>query len=81
MQLRKEILLLSQKKKDIFSKSEQLTSLSKALNSNFIEVMKTKVDLRFVEREILNLKEELVQSNLENLFLREQLLIGVINDK
>ena len=81
LQLRKEILLLLQKKKEIFSKSEQLASLSKALNSNFIEVMKTKVDLRFVERGILNLKEELVQSNLENLFLREQLLIGVINDK
>lgn len=81
LQLRKEILLLSQKKKETLNKSEQLASLSKALQSNFIEVMKTKVDLRLIEREIMNLKEELLQSYLENLFLREQLLTGIINDK
>jgi outer membrane protein TolC len=81
LQLRKEILLLSQKKKETLNKSEQLASLSKALQSNFIEVMKTKVDLRLIEREIMNLKEELLQSYIENLFLREQLLTGIINDK
>ena len=81
LQLRKEILLLLQKKKETLNKSEQLASLSKTLRSNFIEVMKTKVDFRLVEREILNLKEELIQSNVENLFLREQLLTGIINDK
>ena len=81
LQLRKEIVLLSQKKKETLNKSEQLASLSKALQSNFIEVMKTKVDLRLIEREIMNLKEELLQSYIENLFLREQLLTGIINDK
>jgi len=81
LQLRKEILLLSQKKKETLNKSEQLASLSKALQSNFIEVMKTKVDLRLIEREIMNLKEELLQSYIENLFLREQLLTGIINEK
>lgn len=81
LQLRKEILLLSQKKKETLNKSEQLASLSKAVQSNFIEMMKTKVDLRLIEREIMNLKEELLQSYIENLFLREQLLTGIINDK
>lgn len=81
LQLRKEILLLLQKQKETSNKSKQLASLSKALKSNFIEVMKTKVELRVIERNLEDLKEELIQSHLENIFLREQLLTGNINDK
>ena len=81
LQLRKEILLLLQKQKETLNKSEQLANLSKALKSNFIEVMKTKVELKAIERNLEDLKEELIQSHLENIFLREQLFTGTINDK
>ena len=51
------------------------------MKSNFIEVMKTKVELRVIERNLEDLKDELIQGHLKNIFFRENLLTGNINDK